>query len=327
MAPHAETRALQQLLRTGTPQQSIERAVTHGELTRLRRGVFDAPAAQERTPSDRYRQLVLAVGVQAGDPLISHLSAAAVHDLPVVGGDRSVVHTTTNRRHGGQRRAGVHRHVAHRPDRVVELNGLRVTSLHRTLIDVARTEALITSVPILDAVLHRAGVSMTQLTAELRNAGRQRGVNRARLALSLAEARCESPGESASRVVMHEIGVDLPVNQVEIFDRAGVFLGRSDFWFEGTATVGEFDGLMKYGSIPDGSKGREELIREKRREDAIRRTGAVMARWTWSDLRSRTTFAALLRDALDQGRRASEKGLVSASFRPVKNPSDRTPGS
>lgn len=314
---HYETRPLQHLLRTGLPAHSAARAVGSGRLIRLRRGVFDEPVPDDRAPSEQYRQLVLAVGIQAGDSLISHLSAAAVHGLPIVGADRTMIHTTSSRPSGGQRRAGVHRHVAHRADLSEVVDGLHITSLTRTLIDVARTEALSTSIPILDATLHQQRLQLPELESELQLAGRQRGVGRARLALSLADGRCESPGESVSRVVMHSVGIELPICQVDIFDRAGVFLGRSDFWFEGTATVGEFDGLMKYGGIPDGLDGREALVREKRREDSIRRTGAVMARWTWQDLRSPRTFADALRGALEQGRRAAENGLVTASFRPT----------
>jgi very-short-patch-repair endonuclease len=45
--------------------------------------------------------------------------------------------------------------------------------------------------------------------------------------------------------------------------------------------VVEFDGAVKY----QGADGRNALIREKRREDALRALGYRVVRLTWSELR------------------------------------------
>lgn len=55
---------------------------------------------------------------------------------------------------------------------------------------------------------------------------------------------------------------------------------RTDFDWDGTL-VGEFDGLQKYGRLlRPGETTRDALIREKRREDALRAQGIMVIRWT-----------------------------------------------
>lgn len=69
--------------------------------------------------------------------------------------------------------------------------------------------------------------------------------------------------------------------QVEIRDERGRFVGRVDFLFRAQPPAVEFDGLVKYG----GTDGRQALIDEKRREDALRSLGYQMVRLTWRNLR------------------------------------------
>lgn len=57
-------------------------------------------------------------------------------------------------------------------------------------------------------------------------------------------------------------------------------IGRVDFMFRAQRTIVEFDGAVKY----DGSDGRRELVREKRREDRLRAGGYQVVRLTWADL-------------------------------------------
>lgn len=68
--------------------------------------------------------------------------------------------------------------------------------------------------------------------------------------------------------------------QVEIRDERGNFVARVDFLFRAQRTVVEFDGLVKYG----GANGRQALVDEKRREDALRSLGYQVVRLIWRDL-------------------------------------------
>lgn len=59
---------------------------------------------------------------------------------------------------------------------------------------------------------------------------------------------------------------------------------RADFDWDGRV-VGEFDGLQKYGRLlRPGETATAALIREKKREDALRAQGIMVIRWTWSTL-------------------------------------------
>lgn len=73
---------------------------------------------------------------------------------------------------------------------------------------------------------------------------------------------------------------------------------RADFDWE-AKLVGEFDGLHKYGRLlRPGDTPRDALIREKRREDALRAQGIMVVRWTWATL-ERGELVGLLRPWLD----------------------------
>lgn len=114
-----------------------------------------------------------------------------------------------------------------------------------------------------------------------------------------ADARSESAGESLSRAIIHEEGFVVPDLQYAVLNSAGVLVGRTDFYWEAIRLTAEFDGLTKYtGRLArpgaDGPAGQDALIREKRREDAIRREGHGMARWIWADLFNRRRLVAIL---------------------------------
>jgi hypothetical protein len=60
---------------------------------------------------------------------------------------------------------------------------------------------------------------------------------------------------------------------------------RVDFWWPEHGTVGEFDGRVKYGRLlRPGQDPAEVLWEEKRREDALRDTGASVVRWVWDEI-------------------------------------------
>lgn len=76
---------------------------------------------------------------RCGDGVVlSHRSAAAVHDIALLKADTTVVHVTRDARSGGGRRAQRQVHAVALPDdAVVDLGRFRVTSMERTAVDVA----------------------------------------------------------------------------------------------------------------------------------------------------------------------------------------------
>jgi hypothetical protein len=81
-------------------------------------------------------------------------------------------------------------------------------------------------------------------------------------------------------------GLPPPVLQWEVHAAAtGAFVGRVDMGWPGHRTVGEFDGLVKYGrTLRPGQDIAEVLVEEKLREDALRDEDLGVVRWIWKDL-------------------------------------------
>lgn len=90
--------------------------------------------------------------------------------------------------------------------------------------------------------------------------------------------------------MFHALGIQQPEQQVDIHGRTGAFIARVDFLFRAARVVVEFDGAVKYA----GADGRDALVREKRREDALRALGYRVVRLTWADLRRPERVRALL---------------------------------
>ncbi len=109
----------------------------------------------------------------------------------------------------------------------------------------------------------------------------------------------DSPGESLSRLVIDEAGLEPPTLQQPFQTRRGRFL--VDFWWERAGVVGEFDGEVKYRdrSIRQGRSPEDVVVDEKRREDAIREDPRVrrFVRWTWADVWRPGLVPALVREA------------------------------
>lgn len=106
-----------------------------------------------------------------------------------------------------------------------------------------------------------------------------------RWARGFADARSESPGESWSRVQIHDLGFEAPRLQREVQLPQGV--ARVDFEWE--EVFGEFDGRMKYtdAATLSGLSDQSVYWEEKRREEQVEMvTGRRAARWGWEDLQN-----------------------------------------
>jgi len=132
------------------------------------------------------------------------------------------------------------------------------------------------------------------------------GSGRGRLAIRLADPRAESPGESVTRVQFHRFGIPMPELQYRVVDHGGSLLGISDFYWGEQRHLGEFDGKIKYQRLLRPNETASEcVIREKKREDAMRADLRGMSRFVWSEVmpqRASRTMTDLAR-ALDQSYR------------------------
>ena len=176
------------------------------------------------------------------------------------------VHVTRNRSGGGKRRSLVQVHASPLGEEdVATIDGLHVTSLSRTVIDLCRTVPFEQAVAAGDRAV-RLGLPATALDEALDEAlsllEGWPGIRQARRAIAFLDARSESAGESVSRVRIYEAGLPRPVPQREIYGPDGRLVGRVDFCWEQQQTVGEFDGKIKYGRLLKPGQAIEEVLFE-----------------------------------------------------------------
>ncbi|MGM7666699.1 hypothetical protein [Microbacterium sp. A93] len=187
---------------------------------------------------------------------------------------------------------------------------LYVERLALVLADVIPRMDPVEAAVILDAVLsgRRAGAGVREKnmaaawSRESMDALRGLSVSvasadRLRVKTGFARPETESAGESASRVVIRDLGFELPELQHSVYDQQGRRIGITDFWWKEQRLTGEFDGLTKYlGRASYSGKSAEEVVTaEKIREDAIRAQGNGMVRWLASDVRNPASLEAKLR--------------------------------
>lgn len=308
----------QELLEQGFSSSAVERERAAGRLTAVRRGVY--------TPSGAFSELGLelrhaararAVAMAAPGLVVSHISAAVLHQLPVRPGGLARVHATRISASGG---IGDDRRVVHigrlLPEEIVEIGGLRTTSLARTLVDLARTESFEAGVIAADSALHSQPNVVDQVADVLARSRRHRGHTTARRALLFADGRSESVGETRLRVFLADGGFAAPELQCEVLGGGGTVLGRIDLANVKFGTLLEFDGMAKYGKLLNPHRTELEVLRlEKRREEALREAGWQVFRVVWADLSDTAALQRRISDAFARGRRALAANPVAGSVR------------
>lgn len=170
------------------------------------------------------------------------------------------------------------------------LNGVLVVTGAVAVAQVAEELGIDAAVVAGDAALHREVCSLQQLAAGAELIGLLRSSPRPRQAVTLMDARSESPGESLLRLIATRARITLQP-QYEVLDDRGRFVARADFRLLGADTLVEFDGKVKYN-------GPDALFAEKHREDALRALGWRVLRFVWADLSKPAVVTARLRSAL-----------------------------
>lgn len=306
---HSELVTASVVARSGR-SSSFYRAVNAGHFVRLAEGVFVPSLVWASFDSDqKYLARVHAVArASRTDAVFSHLSAAALRQLPLVGQWPAKPEVLVGAGAvGASRQAYTARHYPI-PDSLDTIDGLQVTRLARTLIDVGRTRPLTLSVAMMDRALsrpysgstavHTERLVLADLDRELRQATSARGTKRCRIAMDLADGNSGSAGESLSRVNIFIAGLPAPVLQHSFYDSFGL-IGRVDFWWPEFNLIGEFDGLGKYArpELLTGRTPAQAVIDEKIREDRLRALGPRMTRWGWDIALQPHRLAAHLRAA------------------------------
>lgn len=285
-----DTRAL------GWSDPAHSRAVRSGQLARLRRDQFTALPVDARIAA-------IAAARGCSGSVISHRSAAVLHGLPIVGTMPAVPDVTVQPRRTGDLHGAHLYRATMRPEDVVEVDGLPVTSVARTVIDLGRHRPAATMVSAADFALHHALTSLDELREVLDSCRGWPRVDRAARALAMVDARAESPLESISRLALRWLHLPTPDLQSRIHGRWGEFVARTDFYWDQFGVVGEADGRATLADAAD-------LYADKQRQEALERLGIYVVRWNWTDvIRWPRLLGARVHRQFDLGRRRDQLGF------------------
>lgn len=235
----------------------------------------------------------IAVARQNPDAVLSGLSSALVQRRQVwrLPQQTTVIQTVTPR--SGMSRE-IRRSIAALPETdVVEVDGVRVTSLPRTALDCARSlhprEALVVVDSCLRALVDpRRGEDPGDVEARAalfraemldRIEPRSRGAIQGRAVLTWSDPLAEMAPESSIRWVVVSRGMPRPVLQREVDTARGrKYTDLAWLKVDGTWMHVEFDGFGKYEEDSRGRSTAQVLVDERRREAAITDVGDKVIR-------------------------------------------------
>jgi hypothetical protein len=285
------------LLADGMTDAELRGLRRRGVLSTVRPGAYLQGAGPGDAAARHLLEIRAALPSLGADTVVSHMSAAVVHALPLWAVRLDRVHATRSRVSGARRSGVVHLHAAVLlPDEVEVVSGLPVTSVARTIADLGRELPFEVALVPADGALFRGIVTPEALTAAVERGAHRPRNGAARRVVAFADGGAESPGETRSRVAMRRAGLPMPVLQYPVGDT------RTDFAWEQFRTVAEFDGRIKYGRcLRPGQDPGDAVFEEKVREDALRDRGLQVVRWIWSELDTFTDPAARLRRAFLRG--------------------------
>jgi hypothetical protein len=291
-----------ELMAVGLSAAQIRRLVRQGVLLHLGYGAYARAALVGQVASDRVGEQTLrlaSVLAVAGPGAVgSHHSAAAIHGLDLLGRHSPEVVAVT--RAPGVSRTGrpnVRLHIAALPiGHVTVRSGVCVTSVARTVVDLARTSSFRAGVVVADSALRSKQVSRDELRGVVADCARWPGIRQANLVVEFSDGRSESALESISRVAFRDHGIPAPELQVDVGGDNGV-VGRADFLWRRYGTIGEADGAIKYANT-------SRAISQLRRDAALRAAGFQVVHFTWPEIvRTPGQVAASIREAFRHGGR------------------------
>ncbi len=277
--------------------------------TSMYRGVWVEAAWYANLKDPRLRHLCQVHArllAQDGTWWASRSSAALVHSLPLLGDPPAKpllvapLHETLARARNGSEQLS----PLPLDDRDV-VDGINVTSLARTVVDVARRDSFASALMCCEAALRR-GQNTSELLAVADRLAKWPGGRKALQVVTFADALSESPLESLSRAAFRRCRLPQPEQQVEIW-ADGKFVARVDFLWREANLVGEADGAQKYGKNDPQDRPHDPvqvLLAEKDREGRMRDLGLEVVRWGWDHaLRPEPLLADRVRSGLERGAR------------------------
>ncbi len=260
-------------------------------------------------PWEKDEVRIQAVGMSVDKAVLVGRSAARVHGLPVPHGDAYVELNLPGRNRRPPKKqwpTGVRYWSAHLgEENVVERNGLRVTDIPRTLVDIARRHGVEEAIVTCDAALSLKGATKQMLAKRFDDFGPVPGIALAREALELADPRSESPLESWGRAQI--VTADLP-ELISLDVQVPVLGGkhRIDQVLNGSI-ANELHGDVKYDGATTGTDAVTQMKKDRERERVLQNEGYHMLHAGYRHLVRKqgveSEFIGMVREALRAERR------------------------
>lgn len=262
-------------LRRHLSARQIGHATRSGKLEQVLPSVFAALGAP-----DTWRRRLRAIELWAGrGAALSHETAGALHGFNRV--REGALAVTLCRSLELAAPYVVHR-VARLPHGdVTTINGLRVTSPCRTLVDLACTLPQADLRACVDQALRQRRVTLEQLSNAVARSKHRRGVGVLRELIEGFD-RGDGPTESELEALVLDLiaEAELPRPTKQRAVVAGGRLRRLDFHFPGTRVVIEADGYAYHAGLNAFEADRERL-------NALTLRGFRVLHWTWAALHER----------------------------------------
>ena len=274
-----------QLVSAGVPGSLLNGRLRRGRLERVGPGVYRVPGLAGP------RAEVVATIVTCGAYAVgSHLTAGHVHDLLANAATPTAV--SVWRGHPDPRE-GVELHrVRLSPDERTVCDGVPVTSVARTLLDLAGVLRDRSLEQALARALRFTSVTDDELLQLVARYPRRTGASRLRALLTSGERPSMTRSEAEERFLALVREADLPRPQVNT--RVHGF--EADFFWRAHGVIVEIDGLAFHTT-------RSAQQRDRRRDSTLGAAGIRVLRFTWQDVTSRSA-TTLAKVALALGRSA-----------------------
>ena len=251
--------------------------------------------------------------VFAADRWLDPLTRGAAA-LLLAGTDAALSGPTATTLHGCRALTAANTHITVRPGRtfkprpglvvhhcgmftrdVVDVEGLRVLSLDRTVADLLCTARPEDALTVADEALRLAGpdadVLRKQIAGKIRRRLDPRGTVRGGNLLDLASSRSLSPAESRFRWKLVDAGFPLPEVNWELTALDGTVICILDLAWPSVRIAAEYDGYAAHAG---------RAAEDQAREEDLRRRGWIVVRASAADLASPERFERELRAAFAQ---------------------------
>jgi len=161
-------------------------------------------------------------------------------------------------------------------DEITVVDGMRVTTPARTVLDLACRYPLDTAVTLIDALANATRLKMADVELLVDRYRGRRGIKNARHVLDLVDGGAESPRETWLRLEVIRGGFPRPQTQIPVHDEYGVLVGVFDMGWEDAMVGLDYEGDQH-------RTDRRRFNRDIHKSEDVRRLGWTHIRVTAQD--------------------------------------------